>query len=255
MNEKAEKVSESRIELGFSLIEVLVVILLTVIILIGLYDLMETNQKIYNAQQDVTTMNLRTRTAVLQMVTAIRTAGSNNLNAFNLSGNPIIAIAESDRIRVVEDLPMDTGDGVDPPGPPDGDTFDRNDLPSGSGDGDFADNDEDENGDGFINDPNEDVTFTLNGTDLTRTQYLDDFYCPSNCPGSSSDILTNDIESLTFEYYSDTATLIPLPITGADLYTVKLVRVTVDAKTHSVDRLTGRPHKLELKSDIFLRNQ
>ena len=252
MKQKGEKVSRNGIQLGFSLIEALVVVLLTVIILVGLYDMLDTNQKIYNVQQDIATMNLRTRAAVLQMVTAIRTAGSNNLFAANLAGNAFIVTAEAHQIRVVEDLPKDTGDGADPPGALDGDTFDRNDF---NGDSNYADDEEDENGDYHINDPFEDVTFFLNGTDLTRTQYVDGSYCPSSCPASSTDVLVNDIENLTFEYFSSTDSVLPSPVTGAERFNIKLVRVTVDAKTHSVDRLTGMAHTLQLKSDIYLRNQ
>ncbi len=244
MKREEKKRAEIQMESGFTLIEALVVVLLTVIILIGLYDLMETNQKIYNVQQDITTMNLRTRTAVLQMVTAIRTAGSNNLFAANLTGNPFIAIAEANRIRVVEDLPRDING--------DGDTFDLLDFSSPANGS--ADDNENENGDGFVNDPLEDVTFSLNGTDLIRTQYFDNSYCPSGCPATSDNILVNDIENLTFEYFSSTDSVIPSPVTGNELFNIKLVRVTVNAKTNSLDRLTGQPHRLELKSDIFLRN-
>lgn len=252
MKQKEKDPSEIQGQLGFSLIEALVVVLLTVIILIGLYDLMDTNQKIYNVQQDVSTMNLRTRTAVLQMVTAIRTAGSNNLNAQKLAGNPFIAIAEANRIRVVEDLPRDTGNGASPPGAPDGDTFDLNDFSSPANGS--ADDNENENADGFINDPNEDVTFSLSGTDLVRTQFLDNSYCPGTCPPTAADILVNDIENLTFEYFSSTDSVLPSPVMGNELFNIKLVRVTVNAKTHSLDRPSGQPHRLELKSDVFLRN-
>jgi len=252
-----ERASENILERGFSLIELLVVVLLTSIILIALYDLFDTNNKISAAQQQVTTMNLRTRTAMAEMVTAIRTAGSNNLNAINLQGNPFIADAEADSIRVIEDLPQDTNG--------DGNTFDRNDLNT---DLDFADDNEDDNGDGYINDKDEDVTFSLSGTDLIKTQYVDDTYCPNQspgcslcpgtCPVSTSEVLANDIQSLTFEYYISTA-LDPVhqvtsPVTGNDLYNIKVVRVTINAQTHSNDRLTNRPHKLQLRSDVFLRN-
>jgi prepilin-type N-terminal cleavage/methylation domain-containing protein len=238
---------------GFSLMEVLVVFLLVSIVLIALYDLFDTNIKIYNAQQQVTTMNYRTRTAMEQMVTAIRTAGSNNLNAINLGGQPFVAIAESNRIRVVEDLPMDSN--------VDGDTFDRVDLNT---DTDFADDNEDENADTYINDPYEDVTFSLSGTDLIRTQYLDNTYCPNEtpgcslcpgeCPPATDDVLTTDVESLTFEYFMGTSTVMTAPVTGNDLYNIKMVRITIDAKTKHEDRLTGRNHTLQLKSDVYLRN-
>jgi len=243
---------------GFSLIEMLISILIMSIIIIALYDLFDTNNKIYRAQEQVTTMNLRTRVAMEKMVTAIRTAGSNNLNAINLGGLPFIAQAEADTIRVVEDLPLDANG--------DGNTFDRNDL---NADSDFADDDEDNNADGYINDPNEDVTFSLSGTDLIKTQYADETYCPNvapgcslcpaECPETTTEVLATDINSLTFQYYSTTdatpASEVTAPVTGADLYNIKVVRVTIDAQTHSNDRTTNRRRTMQLRSDIYLRNQ
>jgi prepilin-type N-terminal cleavage/methylation domain-containing protein len=238
---------------GFSLIEVVVVLLLTSVIVIALYDLFDTNVKIFAIQQQVTTMNLRTRTAMEQIVTAIRTAGSNNLNAINLGGQPFIALAETNTIRVVSDLPLDAN--------ADGDTFDRLDTNT---DTDFADDNEDENADGYINDSREDLTFWLDGSELIATDYLDDAYCPNQtpgcslcpgtCPAATDEVLATDIDSLTFEYFTTTATQIAAPVTGNDLYNIKMVRVTIDARTKHNNRLTGRPHTLQLKSDIFLRN-
>jgi prepilin-type N-terminal cleavage/methylation domain-containing protein len=249
--------NQESLERGFSLIELLVAILLTSVILIALYDLFDTNNKIFHAQQEVTTMNLRTRTAMAEMVTAIRTAGSNNLNAINLQGKPFVADAQADSIRVVEDLPKDS-DG-------DGSTFDRTDRNT---DLDFDDDDEDDNGDGYINDKDEDVTFSLNGTNLIKTQYVDDTYCPNQvpgctlcpgtCPAATSEVLATDIDSLTFEYFINTAadpvSQVTPPVTGNDLYNISVVRITLNAKTHSNDRLTNRPHTLQLRSDVFLRN-
>jgi hypothetical protein len=147
----------------------------------------------------------------------------------------------------------------------DGDTFDLIDgVAPDAADTDWADDDEDENADGYINDPWEDVTFTLSGTDLIRTDYLDSDYCPNtqaNCsecpnadPASKSEILATDIESLTFEYFSETDTAIAAPVTGDRRFDIKLVRVTINAKTRTADRLTKRPHTLQLRSDIFVRN-
>ena len=243
-------------ENGFSLIELLVSILIMSIIIIALYDLFDTNTKIYRAQEQVTTMNQRTRTAMEQMVSAIRMADSNSF-AINLGGKPGIAQADLNTIRVVEDLPYDANG--------DGNTFDRNDL---NGDGDYNDDNEDNNADGYINDPDEDVTFSLSGTNLIKTQYIDTTYCPnvnpgctlcpSSCPPATQQVLATNINSLTFQYYSTTnanpATEVTPPITGANRFNIKVIRVTLDAQTASKDRTTNSAHSLRLKSDIFLRN-
>jgi hypothetical protein len=257
-----------KIEKGISLIEVLVVIALTAIIIVALYDAYDTNLKIYRIQQQTATMDMRTRTAMEEMVSAIRMAGSNNRTAINLAGRPFVAVAETNRIRVVEDLPKDIvsvggnrNSGCSS-GSPDGDTFDICDL---NGDGNYLGDDENENSDSYINDDYEDVTFALNGTDLVRTQFADTTYDPNgtvSCTGCESapkhpsvaDVLADNIEAMTFEYFHDSATPISAPVTGNDLFNIRIVRVTLDARTSSPALPGGQPHRLRLRSNIYLRN-
>lgn len=256
---------------GFSLIEMLVVVLLTAIVMIAIYDIFDTNLKIFKVQQEITTMDLRVRSGMEQMVTAVRTGGSNNLNWVKLVGqNPFIKTAESNRIRVVEDLPNDAWRDSGAPGvttcagtPADGDTFDRCDE---DGNSNYAGDNEDENGDGYINDPYEDVTFSLSGTDLIRTQYADATYCPNGeaiCIGCDTladptptvDVIATNIEGLTFEYFINTSTLLTPPVTSdTDLLNIRMVRITLDARTESIDRPGQQPHRIQLKSDVYLRN-
>src|SRR5262245_37107518 len=143
----------------------LITVLVMGIIVIGLYDLYDRSNKINAIQQQVITMNFRTRSAMEDMVTAIRTAGSNNQYAKKAGGNPFIARADTNAIRVLEDLPNDKwgASGACTPGA-DGDTFDRCDNTIVNSN--FLDDNEDENADGWINDPYEDVTYSLSGTNL-----------------------------------------------------------------------------------------
>jgi prepilin-type N-terminal cleavage/methylation domain-containing protein len=255
------QIKEDQFARGFSLIEILITILLMSIILIGLYNLFDTNVKIYNAQQQVSTMDVRARTAMEQMVTAIRTAGSNNLYAIYLVDNPFIAVAKTDQIRVVEDLPHDNFDAACN-ATPDGDTFDRCDTNT---DTFFNADDEDENADGYINDSLEDVTFHVTSAGLVRTEFLDDSYCPTSddaacigcpadCPLPTDEVLDTNVDSLTFEYFTNTNQPIVTPVEGNNLFNIKLVRVTLDARTQSLDRITKQPHTIRLRSDVFLRN-
>jgi prepilin-type N-terminal cleavage/methylation domain-containing protein len=268
---------------GFSLVEILIVVLIMSIVMIALYDLFDANNKIHAMQQQVTTMNLRTRTAMAQMVTAIRTSGSNHVDAIRLDGQPFIPRADANAVRVVEDLPMDVWNTDCTPNTTggNGSTFERCDANS---DTDVADDNENENADGFINDYDEDVTFSLidkNSLNITgpctlslepcsiiKTQFADSTYCPNvtpgcqlcpgNCPATTSQVIATNIESLTFEYFLDT-TASPMfqaaaPVTGNTRFDIKLVRITLNARTAGVDMTSGLPRRLELKSDVFLRN-
>ena len=150
-------------------------------------------------------------------------------------------------------------------------------------DGDVADDDENENADGFINDFDEDVTFSLidkNSLNITgpcttslepcsliKTQFADSTYCPNvtpgcqgcgACPATTNQVIATNIESLTFEYFLDT-TASPMfqattPVTGNTRFDIKLVRITMNARTAGVDMTSGLPRRLQLKSDVFLRN-
>jgi prepilin-type N-terminal cleavage/methylation domain-containing protein len=259
---------QTGLQQGFSLIEILVVVFIMSIVMIALYDLFDANNKIHALQQQVTTMHVRSRTAMAQMVTAIRTSGSNHVYAIRLDGQPFIARAEANAIRVVEDLPKDVWNTNCTPNTTggNGSTFERCDK--NPIDGDVADDDENENADGWINDYDEDVTFSLSGTDLIKTQFADTTYCPNvtpgcqgcpgSCPATTSQIIATNIESLTFEYFLDT-TADPLfqastPVTGNTRFDIKLVRITMNSRTAGVDMNSGQPRRLQLRSDVFLRN-
>ena len=255
-------------EKGISIIEMLVVVALTAIIIVALYSAYDTNLKIYKVQQQTATMDMRTRTAMEEMVSAIRMAGSNNRAAMNLAGRPFIAVAEANRIRVIEDLPKDVvsvsgdKDSGCSGGATDGDTFD---ICDSNGDDNYLGDDEDENSDSYINDDNEDVTFSLSGSDLVRTQFADSIYDPNGtvaCIGCESkakhptvsDVLADNIESMTFEYFMNTSTPMTAPVTGNHLFNIRIVRVTVDARTSSSELPAGQPHRIRLRSSIYLRN-
>src|SRR5262245_22990466 len=118
---------------GYSLIEMMISMAVGVVILLGLYDVLDQNQKVYRAQQEVNTMTSQVRSAMDIMARTIRSAG-NNRRALRLA--PAVYVADTDVIRILSDLPQDYN--------ADGDTFDI--TSPGTAD------DENENGDLQLND-------------------------------------------------------------------------------------------------------
>ena len=93
---------------GFSLIELLAGILISAIILAGLYGVFFSQQKAFSAQEQVAEMNQNIRAALDLMTREIRLAGyKTSTSTFNG-----IAAATSDSIRILADLNQD-GDTAD----------------------------------------------------------------------------------------------------------------------------------------------
>jgi len=259
---------------GVSLIELLVVMIIGVLILIGLYQVLEQNQKVFRVQQQITVANNQTRAAMEIMIRTIRSAGSNRMS---FSPAHSIYTAEQNRIRILLDLPHDFHDPTDTDSDgitcndPDGSTFAIMDC-DGSGVPGDADN-ENENGDDRINDSGEDVTFFLNGDQLISRQFsdspgLETGNSPTNDPISidpdppapSDQLLAENIMELTFQYFLDSSTPIaltgsPLQVPDSSLGSIKIVRITIVTRTGDKDKVGGSYHTIQLTSDAELRNR
>ncbi len=242
---------------GYSLIEMLVSLVIGVMVLIGLYDVMDENQKVYHSQQQINTMTGQVRSAMDIMVRTIRSAG-NNRRALKMA--PFVYIAEADRIRILSDLPQDYING-------DGDTFDI--TPPGTGDN------ENENGDEQLNDPDEDVTFLLDSNQLIKRNFSDDPPVESgdgvNLPGIDPDpdplppdesdvILADNILELSFRYYTAppaeiNANELVAPVDPANLNQIQIVRIRIVAQTENRDRVGGLFHTIDLQTEVDLRNR
>jgi len=241
---------------GYSLIEMLVSMVIGVMILIGLYDALDENQKVYRTQQQINTMTGQVRSAMDIMARTIRSAG-NNRRALRLA--PSIYIAEADIIRILSDLPQDYN--------ADGDTFDI--TPPGTGD------DENENGDQQLNDPDEDIMFLLDSNQLIKRSFSDDPPVesgdggslpgidpdPNPLPPDESDIiLADNILELSFRYYTappgeTNANELAAPIDPASLNQIQIVRIRIVAQTESRDRQSGLFHTIDLQTEVELRNR
>ena len=241
---------------GYSLIEMLVSMAIGVIILIGLYNLLDQNTKVYRTQQQINTMTGQVRSAMDDIVRTIRSAG-NNRRALKMA--PAIYIAEADAIRVLSDLPQDYNG--------DGDTVDI--TSPGTAD------DENENGDLLLNDPDEDVMFFLSGNQLIRRSFSKDPPVetgdgvdlpgldpdPDPLPPDESDvILADNILNISFQYYTASPGEIDdneltTPVDPANLNLIQMVRIRIVAQTEDRSRQSGRFHTIDLQSEVELRNR
>lgn len=103
---------------GFTLLEVLVVILILGIVMAGVYSVYTSQQKSFLIQEDVAEMQQNLRAAMFSMVREIRLAGCNPTGKATAG----IVTANANSIRVTMDI-----SGNNPNvNPPDGDTGDPN---------------------------------------------------------------------------------------------------------------------------------
>jgi len=272
------------------MIELLVAMLIGITIMLGIYKILEENQKIFNSQQQIVNLDHETRFAVETIVRSIRQAGSGKKS---LKGAPKIYRAEQKKLRILGDLPHDIhGSGpwtdLNTPGP-NGSSFDIADgpdidSPAVAGNAD----DENENGDLILNDYDEDVTYLLvpDPCDappcrLVKREFSDTDPYPlelgdaangipavtvpagaADYPAPFDEVLSDNILNLSFEYFMDSTHQIdwqtgtnPNRIAVEDLNRIRIVRVTLVGRSNNTDRATGRYHTIELSVDIDVRNQ
>ena len=147
---------------GFTIIELLVGMAVFLLALTAIYSTFQAQHKSYLMQQEVAAMQQNLRAAMFYMQREIRMAGCDPLGT---AGAGIIAASDSS-INFSEDV---RGDNVgDPP-------------------------------DGNLNDPNENITYSLNGGNLVRNT------------GGGNQIVAENIDALNFVYLdangSETAVL------------------------------------------------
>jgi len=275
---------------GFTLLEMIVVVTLGVAMMLGMYKILEENQKIYNGQQQIANLDHETRSAMEIIVRSIRQAGSGKKS---LRGAPKLYTAEFNKLRILTDLPHDVhGSSVwtnaDTPGP-NGSTFDvadgpDTDSPAIAGNAD----DENENGDLILNDYDEDITFTLSPdpcTDppcrLIKREFSDTDTYPlevgdsgnnipavpvpagaADYPTPFDEVIADNILDLTFQYFVDSTQPLdwqtgsdPKRIDDDDLNRIRIVRVTMVGRSNNKDRATGKYHTIQLSVDVDVRNQ
>jgi type IV pilus assembly protein PilW len=156
------KTKRSLNEQGFTIIELLVSMAVFLLAIGAIYSTFQTQHKSYLMQQEVAAMQQNLRAAMFYMQREIRMAGCDPLGTAGAG----IVTKNSDSISFTEDVRGDSA-GSDP--------------------------------DGALNDPNENITYSLNGGNLVRDT------------GGGNQIVAENIDALNFFYLdangSETAVL------------------------------------------------
>lgn len=210
---------------GFSLLEMLVSMLVLTMFMGAAFTfgshIREYQQRVMiqaDAQQSG-------RLAIDRVEMLLRTAGSDPTGEAIASPDDALAERTATGLRILRDLPQDTND--------DGDTWDVVDLDDdGQTDGD----DENENGDGFLDDPAEDVTLAVADGQLRLVD---------NTTGTTlvltNGVVANDGNRPIFSYVTDAE---------GDLVAVA-VELTV--ATATIDPVTGETLRVTYTSTVYPR--
>jgi type II secretory pathway pseudopilin PulG len=253
---------------GFSMVELLVTLTLNLVVLGAIFTMLITTQRLYISEEEGIDMQQEARVAMDVMVRDIRRAGNDPSEKAFSGGFPCIPTAKLNHIRILADLPQD--------GNSDGDTIDSGDANANN----IWDDDENENGDGVLNDADEDVIFCLSPHDNTLAPTGSGPWTlvkqvPDGAGGTEEIPLCSNVTNLEFRYVLKTSggspNLDSLPLsfedrwTGAsgaavsassyttfqNLITRVMVRFTV--RSSHPDRVENLFQNITLEEDIDVR--
>jgi type IV pilus assembly protein PilW len=178
---------------GFTLVELMVAMVVSLLALGAIYSTFLNQQKSYVVQGETAAMHQNIRAAMFYLQREIRMAGCDPVGV----GGFGISTANYNKITFTEDV-RGPDAGVPPvPGPPDG----------------------------YVNDiiapdvPNEDITYELNGTNLIRTDNS------LNGPLGDTQVVAQNIDAIDFVYLDKDGT------PTATLADIRSVEITIVAMT------------------------
>jgi prepilin-type N-terminal cleavage/methylation domain-containing protein len=215
---------------GFTLVELMIVVLLTAIAVIAIYRGYTAFSHSADVQEQIIEMQQNLRIGTYTMVKDIMRAGMTEEDDYVV----LVDAARRDMKTVTffvadastVEFGMDLGSG----GVFAGDTIDND------GDGDTDEEDESRMGDGDLNDDGERIRYTLNGEDLQR-QVWDS---ATSDYGSAQTIITN-VSALGLTYVEDDDTVLgALPLNAGDRSLIDTVEITMVVRTTNEDlRITN----------------
>ena len=218
---------------GFSLVELMAALLITMFIMAGVYGLMLENQRTYHEQVQFGDAQQAARVGLDLMTREIRMAGSDpsgrafapDATCVNVDYNlPVdetapaeadlapLTVAEIARLRINMDRPTFVLSPEPTDTPLTGTPTPKEDCDS-PGDGLYESDNEDGAGDGFINDDNEDIEYEWRTADNTLYR-IEHRKCPNascdGCAPACDDTgypielpLVENVTNLEFKYYDD----------------------------------------------------
>jgi type IV pilus assembly protein PilW len=169
---------------GFTIVELMVAMVVSLLAMAAIYSTFLAQHRSYQVQGEAADMQQNIRAAMYYMQREIRMAGS---DPFNVGGFGITA-ANQTSITFTEDVR-----GDNPGDPPEG----------------------------AVDDPNENITYTWNGTDLLRNNI--------NVAGGNQ-VVAQNIDWLDFVYIDGNSNVIPFPV--PDPSQIRSVEITIVARTN-----------------------
>jgi prepilin-type N-terminal cleavage/methylation domain-containing protein len=217
-----------RDESGFSLIELMIAAAMAALLLGLVFDFLESVRDYSTKTSSSADARQQTRVVANRIAEDIRSAGADpSGNAFR-DGVEIFPEATSTRLRLRRDLAQDVND--------DDDTYDVVDL---NNDGDTTDNNENENGDGVLDDAFEDVTYVFDAANAS-------FFLIDNATGTqytiAEGVIANADGTPTFQYDVESGQIIGVTV---QITIESSIRDEVaDAPAQSIARITARPRTI-----------
>ena len=181
----------SRSNPGFTMVELLVAIIVALLALEAIYSTFLNQHRSYRIQEETAEMQQNLRAAMLYMKREIRMAGCDPMG----TANARIIEAVQTRIRFTEDVRGNSA-GSDP--------------------------------DGDADDPNEDISYSLKGTNLVKNT------------GGGNHVVAQNIDAIDFVYLDGSSPphVLNDPLLGGDvppgrIYQIRSVEITIVARTTS----------------------
>jgi type IV pilus assembly protein PilW len=225
-------------EHGFSMVELLCAFGILLAVMAGVYSLMIQNEKIYQVQLNLADMQQNARVALDLMTRDIRMAGADPSGRAFAAPNTDLPIesATVDSFWVKSDRPYD----------PDDNGFEISDK-SSPADNDTEDDDENEFGDGFLNDEGESVEYHLAGETLYRKL--------KNRNPEVDQPIADNVTAFTVHYFKKDGTELAPPVTGSDLADISRIALQITVRSRDKDLDTRAYKEFTLGTEVTIRNR